>query len=506
MRSKNTQSAADDAAASLRKRKQNRISQQCLREKKNAASSSFFEQLSADVRALREGCERSGQVDTAELLAINEGLVEENRNLREALLRMRKKLLSLSSAADCAADDPIFQKMLAKEPETPAPDSNGNGVGTNKRRKYSSAVGQKGRSGSSDASVDEPFHRDDLSPDNAYVRIHGDGSDSMPAAPDHLGTEGQPDLSFYAQDMTIKETCPDFPGVVKSPNDLLSSLAFPIATLPQLSMPNSAVLDAWMSRSVGEIDGVKKGAVVRRIVERDMVERLAEIAVHLIFDDTGLGRWINTLDGAREFLKSVVTCRIMLGCATPTDVLDGLETDWPAWSTSTRPLIVDLIAWPSLRDQMIFHSSFYDLDEMTEDIINYTVADIPEQRIALQLYSRPPNPFPYVPRPDENTSDTPFKFSTNEHTLKILQIQNQELYDIISRRMEAPASGDGTDQPCFGIPGSPQSECIPAKTCTSKKFKGWKLSTIFFKKYPFLQCPSLSSVYPFCPASKISCS
>lgn len=195
----------------------------------------------------------------------------------------------------------------------------------------------------------------------------------------------------------------------------------------------------------------------------------------------------------------------MLGCATPTDVLDGLETDWPAWSTSTRPLIVDLIAWPSLRDQMIFHSSFYDLDEMTEDIINYTVADIPEQRIALQLYSRPPNPFPYVPRPDENTSDTPFKFSTNERTLKILQIQNQELYDIISRRMVAPASGDGTDQPCFGIPGSPQSECIPAKTCTSKKFKGWKLSTIFFKKYPFLQCPSCKWTYDRSHETLLTC-
>lgn len=123
MPSKNP-SPTPTAAASTRKRKQNRISQQCLREKKSAlgvgggggtnnnnnnnpAAALGFDRLAADVAALREGCEARGQVEAAAVLRVNERLVGENRALREALLRMRKKMLSLSGAADSAAGESV---------------------------------------------------------------------------------------------------------------------------------------------------------------------------------------------------------------------------------------------------------------------------------------------------------------------------------------------------------------------------------------------------------------
>ncbi|GME55895.1 putative tRNA 2 -phosphotransferase 1 protein [Neofusicoccum parvum] len=530
MQSKPAHPPPDDAAAAAqRKRKQNRISQQCLREKKAAMGGGpALDRLGADMRALRDGCERTGQVDAARLLAVSEGLVDENRALREALLRMRKKLLSLSGAADSAADDPIFQKMLAKEAAEATP-AGGTG-GASKRRKCSSASGRAGaaRFGSSDAAGDAlaPGHRDGSPGDEAFVDLHAESSESGASSsagcqrldprlqgPAAHAASPAVDLSQLFQTTTstaAREACPGFPGTAKTPQELCNAFAIPIAGLPQISLPNHAVLDAWMSRSYAnflsqKIENaciqyalrsrsckVERGAAVEQMIEKSMVERLAEIAVHMMFDDVGLGRFINMLEGAREFLKSVVTCRIMLGCAKPPDLPDELDTECPPWATSTRPLVVDMIAWPSLRDQMIFHSSFYDLDEMTEDVINMTVVDVPEQQIALKMYNPSPKPYPDVPRPED--AEKPFKFSQQEYTLRILQIQNRDLCDIIARRM------DCTVNPCSDLQGSSPSPCITAKT--DKRFKGWKLSSAFFRKYPFLQCSSLASSYPVYPSSQ----
>lgn len=49
-------------------------------------------------------------------------LIKENQAMEDALFRMRKKLLSLSSAAAMAADDPVFEEMMGRkqrEPEEP---------------------------------------------------------------------------------------------------------------------------------------------------------------------------------------------------------------------------------------------------------------------------------------------------------------------------------------------------------------------------------------------------
>ncbi|KAL0256847.1 tRNA 2'-phosphotransferase [Diplodia seriata] len=530
--------ATDDAA--VRKRKQNRLSQQCLREKRSAgvANQSFFERLAADIRRLREVCEtrqqqqqqqqegvrRGGgggsgvgsgdvggngqdEVDVvAELVRINEGLIEENRCLREAVLRMRKKLLSLSGQASAAAEDPVFQKLLGKESE--AADA-----APNKRRKCSSSAGSGSASGravgsvSSDADdqpdrVVEPMPVDE---GEIFANLQGEPSGSFnPLSSGSFDQRlvptttsgGQPhSLHVFPpppQHTTAAELCSDFTATTaRVPNqDFHAAPNFSFTNLPQISLTNTAILDAWVSRSYAnsiaqkienvcvqyalksraacKLDhmgaaGLKPGPVFQQFDERAMVERLADIAVHMIFDDTGLGRFINTLEGARDFLRSVLTCRIMLGCAAPYDLADEPDVDadtTPPWATtSTRPLIVDLIAWPSLRDQMIFHSSFYDLDEMTEDVVNYTVVDLPGQNLALQMYSTPPNPFPSVCREyDGGGVVRPFRFSEQEFT---------------------------------------------HKTETTRRFKGYKLSGAFFKKYPFLQCSSLSSPYPILPSSKV---
>jgi hypothetical protein len=84
-----------------RKRTQNRISQQCLREKQLAHAQRL--------EALAEVIKTSTETDVTSAAAQNSllnsqlALIEENRDLRDALLRMRKKMLSLSSAVAAAA-------------------------------------------------------------------------------------------------------------------------------------------------------------------------------------------------------------------------------------------------------------------------------------------------------------------------------------------------------------------------------------------------------------------
>ncbi|KAB2571676.1 hypothetical protein DBV05_g9651 [Lasiodiplodia theobromae] len=536
-----TNATADVDDAAIRKRKQNRLSQQCLREKRSAgvANQSFFERLGADIRRLREVCEQQGGgglgggggggagdggVDVvAELVRINEGLIEENRCLREAVLRMRKKLLK----------DPVFQKILGKESD--APETTGGGAASNKRRKTSSSTGSGSASGravgyaSSDADEPDRSERTALDEGEILANFPLEPSGSFnPLVAATSAPQASAMQAFHQQQHRPGDPlCMEFPPTTRPlpGQDFHTAPNFSFTSVPQISLTNTAILDAWMSRSYANLltqkienvcvqyvlksrackldMGGGLGPLYQQFDERAIVDRLADIAVHMIFDDTGLGRFINVLEGAREFLRSAVACHIMLGSAKPHDIVDENVTDTPALTTSAKPAIVDLIAWPSLRDQMMFHSSFYDLDEMIEDVVNYCVADIPEQNLALQMYSTPPITYPHVTSPQDFESVKPFRFSEREFTHKMMQISNRDLFDIIAQRMEEPPCTAASIHAHSDMLRTSESECLPAKTEMARTFKGYRLSDAFFKKYPFLQCSSLASPYPFYPSSKI---
>lgn len=222
--------------------------------------------------------------------------------------------------------------MLAKEAAEATP-AGGTG-GASKRRKCSSASGRAGaaRFGSSDAAGDAlaPGHRDGSPGDEAFVDLHAESSESGASSsagcqrldprlqgPAAHAASPAVDLSQLFQTTTstaAREACPGFPGTAKTPQELCNAFAIPIAGLPQISLPNHAVLDAWMSRSYAnflsqKIENaciqyalrsrsckVERGAAVEQMIEKSMVERLAEIAVHMMFDDVGLGRFINMLE------------------------------------------------------------------------------------------------------------------------------------------------------------------------------------------------------------------
>jgi hypothetical protein len=85
-----------------RRRTQNRISQQCIREKAQARTRQL-EALSEMVKPIMQTSYSSGEESRSALIEHQLALIEENKELREALLEMRKKLLSLSSASSAIA-------------------------------------------------------------------------------------------------------------------------------------------------------------------------------------------------------------------------------------------------------------------------------------------------------------------------------------------------------------------------------------------------------------------
>ncbi|KAG9383771.1 BRLZ domain containing protein [Pyrenophora tritici-repentis] len=128
-RSSSAANITNEDEKSQRKRVQNRISQRCSREKKltqNRNIANFIEL----VKKAQTGSHENNKV----LVNAYAELMQENDQLNEALLRMRKKLLSISNSSEAAAsmwffpshankwrgqfvtdvtqDDPIFEKLL----------------------------------------------------------------------------------------------------------------------------------------------------------------------------------------------------------------------------------------------------------------------------------------------------------------------------------------------------------------------------------------------------------
>lgn len=91
---------AESDTRANRKRAQNRLSQQCVREKRRAQSK-HLDLLTTVIRS-----STSDEAESQESLVFAQlELVKENEELKDALLRLRKKLLSVSTAAAAAAGE-----------------------------------------------------------------------------------------------------------------------------------------------------------------------------------------------------------------------------------------------------------------------------------------------------------------------------------------------------------------------------------------------------------------
>ncbi|KAI9767826.1 MAG: hypothetical protein M1839_004340 [Geoglossum umbratile] len=110
-----------------KKRVQNRLSQKSCREKQ----ASYVRQLEQFIDNIQVA---SGNLPSyvQQLQTSLWNCMKENQELREAILQMRKKMLSLSAAASSGADDAIFSQLIfAPRPSSPGDDNSHNHGVTN---------------------------------------------------------------------------------------------------------------------------------------------------------------------------------------------------------------------------------------------------------------------------------------------------------------------------------------------------------------------------------------
>lgn len=105
--------SSSSEATKERRRAQNRISQQCLREKKRLARSYGLQSRSRTSEEPAFSSSESCANMTGDTM-VDSDLMKENEELRFALLGMRKKLLSLSTSAAATASENIAS--LAQAP------------------------------------------------------------------------------------------------------------------------------------------------------------------------------------------------------------------------------------------------------------------------------------------------------------------------------------------------------------------------------------------------------
>ena len=154
-------------------------------------------------------------------------------------------------------------------------------------------------------------------------------------------------------------------------------------------------------------------------------------------------------------------------------------------------LVIDLINWPTLRDQLIMHSQHDDIDHIVGDIVMNTVIDIDQFQMSLGVLDLFHNKV--LPKTDP---DSPPETKHYAHTTSIMgprEAAAQRISREITSRM---ATVDVNDvQSMFDGYNPPRRQPKASKHPLAEKigidrFLNWKLSQDFCQKYPFLDCSS----------------
>lgn len=177
-------------------------------------------------------------------------------------------------------------------------------------------------------------------------------------------------------------------------------------------------------------------------------------------------------------------------------------------ASTSHPIIIDFITWPSIRDQMILHQDSLDLDLLCQELTLHAVIEIPEKEIAVGVYD-------YV----QNAMNVPEKQSASGSAATCLEETNwtyinvpvdltfsmgfDPAEDLIVQELTNRVQGASLTQPDAGTSSKPadQSSKIGEGRHDQIKQRGishpgiyhmrtWKLSKEFAWKWPILDCSS----------------
>ncbi|KAF3011723.1 hypothetical protein E8E14_010072 [Neopestalotiopsis sp. 37M] len=498
---KQQRSPAGDAE---KKRKQNRIAQQSSRSRQHA----YIRNLEALVDAIKVKCDDDDASKYSRLLKAHMQLIEEKRELEDAFLRMRQRLLSIGNMAATAAAAPQEHSPQEHSPQDLAPS-------------YPDT---------SDGQYDE-------SELISQMVVHHDPSTAAPTCQPSAHTTWLADWGYAALEKGIE---PQAGTLAPGPGIMYAQIPRPIfeTYVPNTkSISNAAIFaqQVYFAASRVLTGASSNGLVLSTEANQPhlpgyMVNEIASTAVEVIGSLAGLNTYIYGVRFA-SFMEQVLRWRLTNNAEVRMAIAEPFRPTTLQDKTRTHPIVIDFINWPSIRDQMILLSHKIDLDGMCRDLVLNTVVDIPHRRIAVRVHDIL---FQHVlPRIQGCgihgetsmlfnskwvylTVHPPNRGTTHGEGTPIEDALAMEIANRIQRRNNGLASMQHASS-IFPIPGasglstgSVLTTLLPGMLSNFgiDRIETWKVSQDFARKYPYIDCSAVVSAYEMvtCPADLGTCS
>ncbi|KAG4258022.1 hypothetical protein FPRO03_02977 [Fusarium proliferatum] len=346
--------AANALDPSERKRAQNRISQQCLREK----NITYIRNLEETIELLQKVATGSDPQDRySVLLDAHLKLISENRKLEDALLRLRKKLLSFGQAATAAADDEVFDSIF-------------------RRRDAENPEAQQ-----SAPRMDLANHE---TPPALNPSVNNQSFQDIPEQVTH--TDIFKDASFLLDLSTAGQVQHEaLPPSTMQPGDtFLDPAMSSLSPRSLLFVPNQLSITSM------SIFGSRLLGACRRHLDNlrdagnhsDMVEKIIKTAVRFSMRCAGLESYAYGVNGAK-YIERVISWR--LGIESRNSVPLPFRPTPLQSKNPTHFWGIDLFNWPEIRDQLVLEAETTDFDELIKDLVLHSMIEPANHSVAVNV-------------------------------------------------------------------------------------------------------------------------
>ncbi|KAH6989824.1 hypothetical protein BKA56DRAFT_576403 [Ilyonectria sp. MPI-CAGE-AT-0026] len=336
------------------KRAQNRLSQQCRRERKSAQG----RHLEHALATLQTTANLQGEDRYSVLLQTYLKLLDEHQALQDATLRLRKRLLSVSNAAAAAAEDPFFETLLKK-----------NG----KRDATTSTVDDSPEP--TIQPVATVTHNDES------LFLSEPGFEPMFSNPvDHHASD--PGSSLLGQISTPMLVNP-VPAFFHFPLEFGFQNVY-VQSPTEFADKTMSACRQYLNVALN-VESANWSLPLQELLNQQSNE-VAAAAVRLLSRCAGIEPYVYGI-GRADYLEKIIRWRLS---NSPDDAADIPPQFAPTQlqhrqnnGTLQHHLLIDFICWPEIRDQVILHTSELDLDMLQRDIVFNTVIEVPRYGLAL---------------------------------------------------------------------------------------------------------------------------
>ncbi|ETS84331.1 hypothetical protein PFICI_02356 [Pestalotiopsis fici W106-1] len=504
---KHQDTSAGDAE---KKRRQNRIAQQSSRSRQNA----YVRNLEALVEAVKVKCNEDDASKYSKLLKAHLQLIEEKRELEDAFLRLRQRLLSIGNMSVTAADSgPTDSTPTAQSPHSI------NEAAT------AGLLPQRMGPLHADTGVGQANEPELTHPTIAHHHTPASAQNGLFVPEIHWSADTGdtvPDQSIDLQAMTPT------PGLVTMQARIPRPI-FETYTSNTGTISNAAIFAQQVYFAASKVlTGASTNSLILPIGYKqsphppgDLVNEIASSAVEVIGSLAGLNTYIYGVRFA-NCMEQVLRWRLTNDQEVRMAISEPFRPTTLQRKTPTHPVVIDFINWPSIRDQMILMSNKIDLDAMCRDLVLNTVVEIPHRQIAVRVHDVL---FQHVlPRIQGCSTHGEISMLFNSKWIYLTIPSSSQgprhgtaspiedaLAMEIANRIQRRSNGAPTVQDVNSMLPIPGAMGLSTGSVLTTLLPGmlndfgigrietWKVSHDFARKYPYINCSSVISAYEMVP-------